>query len=118
MACKDFWKGVGMAASIAALAGAAVYVTKKTLEYMADRQAMQDGECDCGCDCDNYINMPIPGEEDFNCDGDCADCADSEICECATCEDQDCEHCWADREEGVWDDQPSQDDETEQTTEE
>lgn len=97
MAGKEFWKGVGMAVGLAAFAAAAVYVTKKTLEYMEDRQALDD-TC---CDCDNYINIP---EEDFSCNGECDECADSDICECATCEDQDCDHCWADSAEGVWDD--------------
>ena len=50
MAGKDFFKGLGIAAGLAVIAGAAVYVTKKTMEYMADKNELcDDDECGCGC---------------------------------------------------------------------
>lgn len=98
MAGKDFFKGLGIAAGLAVIAGAAVYVTKKTMEYMADKNELCDDD-ECGCDCGNYINMPVPDDEDFTCEGECDACSDADICECATCTEEDCDNCWADREE-------------------
>lgn len=104
MSNKDFLKGFGLAVGLAVAAGAAIYVGKKALEYIADKNEYNEEDY-CGCDCGgaNYIDAPQLDDDDFECDGSCDECVDSDDCECATCLEQDCDHCPADMEEGYWD---------------